>query len=56
MLQLYLRQHDALDAAIVAIDQQVDASVTRMDEEVEAGQASFRSLIILLCTMPGVST
>ena len=55
MLRLYLGQYDTLDAAIVAIDQQVDASVTRMDEEVEAGQATFRSLIILLCTIPGVS-
>jgi transposase len=27
-----------------------------MDEEVEAGQATFRSLIWLLCTIPGVST
>jgi transposase len=56
LLRLYLGQYDALDAAIVEIDQQVDASVTRMDEEVEAGQATFRSLIILLCTIPGVST
>jgi len=56
MLQLYLRQHDSLSEAIAKIDQAVDASIARMDEEVEAGQASFRSLIILLCTMPGVST
>jgi transposase len=56
MLQLYLRQHDSLSEAIAKIDQAVDASIARMDEEVEAGQASFRSLIILLCTIPGVST
>src|ERR1700687_1576795 len=56
MLQLYLRQHDSLSEAIAKIDQAADASIARMDEEVEAGQASFRSLITLLCTIPGVST
>jgi transposase len=56
MLQLYLEQYDALAAAIVKIDSQVDAAITRMDKEVEAGQATFRALINLLCTMPGVST
>jgi len=54
LLRLYLGQYDTLDAAIVAIDQQVDASVTRMDKEAKAGQATFRSLIILLCTIPGI--
>jgi transposase len=29
--------------------------IARMDEEVEAGQATFRSLMILLCTIPGLS-
>jgi transposase len=56
MLRLYLEQYDALDKAIVEIDQAVDAATTRMDQEVEAGHATFRSLISLLCTMPGVST
>ena len=56
LLRLYLRQHDALGEAIVEIDRQVDASVTRMDEEAKTGQAPFRSLINLLCTIPGVST
>jgi transposase len=56
LLQLYLKQYDALGEAIVDIDRQVEASVTRMDEEVKAGQAPFRSLIDLLCTVPGVST
>ncbi len=56
MLQLHLEQFDALEAAVAKIDQVVDAAITRMDEEVEAGQASFRSLISLLCTIPGVST
>lgn len=56
MLRLFLGQYDALAASIVAIDQEVDALVTRMDAEVAAGQATFRSLIILLCTMPGIGT
>jgi transposase len=55
MLQLYLEQHDALAAAVAKIDQAVDAAIARMDEEVEAGQPTFLSLIILLCSIPGVS-
>src|SRR5271155_4087961 len=54
MLRLYLGQYDALAAVIVEIDSQVDASIARMGAEVAAGQASFRALIILLCTMPGI--
>ena len=56
MLKLYLEQYDALAKPIAEIDQQVDAAITRMDEEAKAGQATFRSLIDLLCTIPGVST
>ena len=56
LLRLYLKQYDALDAAIVEINQQVDAAVTRMDEETKVDQRPFRSLIGLLCTIPGVST
>ena len=56
MLGMYLGQYDALDKAIVEIDRRVEASVARMDQEAEAGQAPFRSLIDLLCTIPGVST
>jgi len=55
MLRLHLSQYDALAAAIEAIDAQVDAAITKMDAEVRAGQATFRSLIALLCTIPGVS-
>jgi transposase len=55
MLRLHLEQCDALDKAIAKIDQAVDAAIARMDEEVEAGQATFRALISLLCTIPGVS-
>lgn len=56
MLRLHLAQYDALAASIAELDREVDALVVRMDKEVEAGQATFRSLIMLLCTMPGVST
>ena len=40
------------------IDRRVDASVARLDEETkaQAGQCPLRSLIELLCTIPGVST
>jgi transposase len=55
MLKLYLAQHDSLSAAIALIDRQVDGLITRMDEEVKAGQASFRDLIMLLCSIPGIS-
>jgi transposase len=57
MLELYLGQHDALSKAIARIDEAVDAAVARMDEEEEAGhRASFRSLILLLCSVPGISS
>ena len=43
MLELYLGQHDALSGAIARLDQAVEALIARMDEEVAAGQATFRS-------------
>jgi transposase len=55
MLALYLQQYDALADAIAKIDKQVDAAIAKMDAEVAAGQASFRSLIALLCTIPGIA-
>jgi len=56
MLELYLGQHDALGKAIAQIDAAADAAIARMDEAAEAGgQATFRSLILLLCSMPGVN-
>jgi transposase len=55
MLRLYLRQYDALEDAINEIDEQVDAAIAKMDAEVTAGQATFRSLIALLCTIPGIA-
>jgi transposase len=57
MLKLYLKQFDALEASIIDIDQTVAAAVARMDEEAQAaGRATFRSLILLLSTIPGIST
>jgi transposase len=56
LLELHIGQYDVLTAAIERIDRQVDAAIAKMDEEVAAGQASFRALITLLCTIPGVST
>jgi transposase len=55
MLRLYLSQYDALDKAIIEIDQEVDAAIQRMDAEVEVGTATFRSRINLLTAMPGIS-
>jgi len=54
MLRLYLRQYDALAASIAEIDQQVDSAIAKMDAEVAADQATFRTLIGLLCTIPGI--
>ena len=56
ILRLYLEQYDALDKAIIEIDQAVDAAVAHMDKEAQAGHATFRSLIGPLGTIPGVST
>src|SRR5208337_2211196 len=55
MLELYLGQHDALSQAIAKIDDAVDAATAQMDEEGEAAQVSFRSLILLLCSVPGIN-
>jgi transposase len=55
-LRLHLGQCDTLATAIAAVDQEIEASIDRMDETVEAGQAPFRSLIGLLSGIPGVST
>ena len=55
LLRLYLAQYDGLTAAMTEIDQQVDAAIARMDAAVQSGQATFRALIDLLCTIPGVA-
>src|ERR1700682_2815625 len=56
LLTLHLRQWDSLDATIREIDQEVEARVARIDKQVKAGEAPFRDLIGLVCTIPGVST
>ena len=55
LLRLYLGQIDALDAALRAIDRQVDAMLVRIDERVECGHAAVAVLIGLLTTIPGIS-
>jgi transposase len=56
LLRLHIGQHDALNVALEEIDRQVDTAVSKLDEEAADGQATFRALIALLCTIPGVST
>lgn len=55
LLQLHLTQWDAADAAIQHIDREVDGRIERMDAAAEDGQVAFRALILLLCSIPGVS-
>jgi transposase len=56
LLYLHLQHIEFADAAIQDIDRNVTALITRMDQEVEAGQtrATFQSLILLLMTIPGI--
>jgi transposase len=56
ILRLYLGQYDTLDRSIVEVDQAVDAAIAQMDQEVAPGQATFRALIGLLSTIPGLSS
>jgi transposase len=55
LLQLHLRQWDALDATIRDVDREVETRVLRMDTEVTADKARFSDLIDQLATIPGVS-
>ena len=55
LLQLHLAQWDAADASIQHIDREVDGRIERMDAAEEDGQVPFRQLILLLCSIPGVS-
>jgi transposase len=54
LLQLHLQYIEFADSAIQDIDRNVAALITRMDQEVEAGQtrATFQSLILFLMTIP----
>ena len=54
LLELHLQHIEFVDTAIQTIDRNVMALIARMDQEVEAGQASFQSLIVLLMTIPGI--
>ena len=56
LLRLYLDQYDAAATGIGMIDQEVDAEIEQMDAAAAADQASFRSLIGLLLTAPGISS
>jgi transposase len=56
ILRLYLEQYDALDKAIIEIDHAVDGAVAHMDEEAQAGHATFRSLIGLQSQAPRLTT
>lgn len=55
LLGLHLGQYDALDAAIERIDRQVNDAIAALDREVADSHATFRALIELLCSIPGVS-
>jgi transposase len=54
MLRMYLDQYDRVATAMATIEAAIDAAITRMDQREAAGQASFRALILLLTTIPGV--
>jgi transposase len=54
LLHVHLQYIDFADAAIKDIDHKVAALIARMDQEVEAGQATFQSLIELLVAIPGI--
>lgn len=56
MLRLHLGQYDALASSIGEIDGQVDVAIARIDEEAAADRGSFRDLIALVDTIPGVAS
>jgi len=55
LLQLHLRQYDALDEAVRIIDREAEARLSRLDQRIEP-KPGFRDLIRLLVTIPGVSS
>jgi transposase len=55
MLQLHLKQYDALEEMIGLVDKEAEARVARMDKDVEDKEAAMSALILLLATIPGVS-
>ena len=56
LLDLHLRQWDGLDTAIRTIDLEIDQRIGRIDEQRDAGEPPFRTLIENVDTVPGVST
>ena len=56
LLRVHLEQYDWPAATIAQIDRQVEAALTRLDHEAATGRVTYRDLIALLCTIPGVST
>ena len=54
MLRLHLDQYDRVGEAIATIDAAADAAIARLEQREAAGQASFRALILLLTTIPGI--
>ena len=54
LLQLHLRQYDALDEAVKIIDREAEARLARLDQRIEPN-LGFRDSIRLLATIPGVN-
>jgi transposase len=56
LLELHLKQWDSLDETIRKLDLEIDQRIGRTNAQTGTGQSSFRTLIELLITVPGVST
>jgi transposase len=56
MLRLHLGQYDALASSIGEIDGQVDVAIAKIDGEAAPDRGSFRDLIELVDTIPGVAS
>ena len=56
MLRLHLEQYDALASSIAQIDGQVDTAIAKIDEEAATDRGSFRDLIALVDTIPGIAS
>lgn len=54
LLQLHLRQWDAIEAAIRDVDRQIEARIEQIDENVKNSHEPFRHVISRLCSIPGV--
>lgn len=56
LLELHLEQWNVLDKVIRKIDLEINQRMDHLDKEVPTGEAPFRELIGLVCTVPGIST